>query len=189
MLPLVFIFTIWSRNLMTSVVCSICLLAILTLVIHSIKNSKDESNLVHIELDGSEQTLRLDIFDIITNIYHYNVYLCTSICILAVDFNVFPLYFSKTKNYGQSIMDLGVSFFVICHSFKSVKRFMQTDTKSIRTRKLFTDSLRRGIALAVLGAFRLAMTILKRTNIDSSYGKHWNFFFTLSVMQVILSKA
>jgi hypothetical protein len=191
MIPLVFIFTIFSRHLLFSVIFSIAFLATLHFLLLTFKqkNSKNKLTSSDIDSEDDEINLRQDIFGILVNIYHYNVYLCTSICILAVDFNVFPYYFGKTNNHGSSIMDLGVSFFVICHSFKSVKRFMQGYGTSVKIKQLFVGNMSRGIALAALGMIRLAITLFKDKNMDLSYGKHWNFFFTLSIMQVIYKKA
>ena len=46
------------------------------------------------------------------------LYLLTCVTILAVDFNVFPRSNAKTENYGVSLMDLGVGFYIVCHAMK-----------------------------------------------------------------------
>ena len=45
--------------------------------------------------------------------------IASAIAILAVDFGVFPTKFSKTENYGTSLMDVGVGFFVIANALVS----------------------------------------------------------------------
>jgi phosphatidylinositol glycan class W len=190
MLPLILIFTIWSRNLLAVIVVSVIMLASLHYVLFIISRNSRKSKLSSFDSEPADDdtTIRPDILAIIINVYHYNVYLCTSICILAVDFDVFPRYFGKTHSYGQSIMDLGVGFFVICHSFKSVRRFMVNDKTTVQAKHLLSGYMSRGLALTVLGVVRLLITVIKEKNMDNAYGKHWNFFFTLAVMQVTSSK-
>jgi hypothetical protein len=45
----------------------------------------------------------------------------TSIAILAVDFPVFPPRNAKTDRYGFGLMDVGVGYFIICHSMRLVR--------------------------------------------------------------------
>lgn len=51
------------------------------------------------------------------------LYLLTCVTILAVDFNVFPRYLAKTETYGISLMDLGVGFYIVCHSMKVIRNY------------------------------------------------------------------
>ena len=45
--------------------------------------------------------------------------LATGICILAVDFPIFPRRLAKTDLYGYSLMDVGVGIFVVANAIVS----------------------------------------------------------------------
>lgn len=45
--------------------------------------------------------------------YRAGIYLATCLCILAVDFDVFPRRFAKTDAFGFSLMDVGTGCFVV----------------------------------------------------------------------------
>ena len=49
--------------------------------------------------------------------FRANVLLSTSICILAVDFAVFPRRFAKTETFGYGLMDAGVGSFIFLAGF------------------------------------------------------------------------
>ncbi|KAJ2813714.1 Glucosaminyl phosphatidylinositol (GlcN-PI) nositol acylation protein [Coemansia furcata] len=125
------------------------------------------------------------------SIYRAEMMLLTCFCILAVDFNVFPLKFAKVETFGTSIMDLGVGSFVFSAGVVGVKAFLPryVDGK-IKTTSL-SHQLKAGLwtafPLLVLGVARLVLT----ESVDyqkhvSEYGTHWNFFFTLGFLPIFV---
>ncbi|PWA61808.1 transferase [Artemisia annua] len=113
--------------------------------------------------------------------YRVSMMLITCICILAVDFKIFPRRYAKTETYGTSLMDVGVGAFVFANSFVSHQ-----------ARGISTMGLRSALSstspLLFLGFARLVST----TGVDyqvhvGEYGVHWNFFFTLAGVAVLTS--
>nr|XP_043634425.1 uncharacterized protein At4g17910 [Erigeron canadensis] len=113
--------------------------------------------------------------------YRVTMMLITCICILAVDFKIFPRRYAKTEIYGTSLMDLGVGAFVFANSFVS------RQARGISTMGL-KSALSSTSPLLVLGFARFVFT----TGVDyqvhvGEYGVHWNFFFTLAGVAVLTS--
>ncbi|WFD44841.1 Glucosaminyl phosphatidylinositol (GlcN-PI) nositol acylation protein [Malassezia psittaci] len=111
-------------------------------------------------------------------IYRTYLMILTVLCILAVDFPVFPRAFAKCETWGTSLMDLGVGSFVFSHA--TVSRRKQPAGDIYRT-------LRRTLPLWVLGLARVVM--VKGTEYPehvSEYGVHWNFFLTLGIIIPLL---
>ncbi|WFD36450.1 Glucosaminyl phosphatidylinositol (GlcN-PI) nositol acylation protein [Malassezia cuniculi] len=101
--------------------------------------------------------------------YRAYMMIITVICILAVDFHVFPRQFAKCETWGTSLMDLGVGSFAVSHGTVSIGR------------QPWRKTFRRMLPLLVLGAVRVAL--VKGTEYPehvSEYGVHWNFFITLA---------
>lgn len=98
--------------------------------------------------------------------------LLTCICILAVDFQVFPRYFAKTESFGISLMDIGCGCFIVSSGLTS-------KASSVGSQRRWVLSWNK-IMVLILGVLRLV--VLRMINYhehNSEYGVHWNFFVTL----------
>lgn len=132
---------------------------------------------------GSYSTLKEDPFSIRQTFSSYRVatMIITCVCILAVDFTIFPRRYAKTETYGTGWMDLGVGSFVIANSLVS----RQARNISLRSWK---TAIQSASPLIILGFARLLST----TGVDyqlhvAEYGVHWNFFFTLAAISILTS--
>ncbi|EFN68717.1 GPI-anchored wall transfer protein 1 [Camponotus floridanus] len=116
----------------------------------------------------------------------------TAICILAVDFRVFPRKFVKTEVYGYSLMDTGVGLFILANALVAPEardfstsrqtEFQETLTKNIK------NCFRSCIPLLVLGFGRfVAVELTGYQKHVTEYGVHWNFFVTLAVVKLFTS--
>lgn len=106
-------------------------------------------------------------------VYRAYLMVLTVLCILAVDFPVFPRTFAKCETWGTSLMDLGVGSFTFSHGVVSLRT----------ERSSFARAMRRATPLLVLGCVRVLL--VKRTEYPehvSEYGVHWNFFFTMGIL-------
>ncbi|XP_019190986.1 PREDICTED: uncharacterized protein At4g17910 isoform X2 [Ipomoea nil] len=113
--------------------------------------------------------------------YRVSTVLLTCLCILAVDFKIFPRRYAKTETYGTSLMDLGVGSFVLANSLVS------RQARGISTLKI-TNSLRSTSPLIFLGFARLISTSSVDYQVHvGEYGVHWNFFFTLAGVTILTS--
>lgn len=94
------------------------------------------------------------------------------LCILAVDFIVFPRKFAKTESFGFGLMDLGVGFFVCANGIV---------VKNLKTSNEFKKVFKGALVLIVLGIGRIVSTkSVDYHQLVTEYGIHWNFFFTLA---------
>ncbi|XP_063711114.1 phosphatidylinositol-glycan biosynthesis class W protein-like [Symsagittifera roscoffensis] len=98
----------------------------------------------------------------------------TAICILGVDFHVFPRELAKVEWHGTGLMGVGVGSFVFFNAFTTNRQ----DNFNMFMTTLF---------LMVIGIVRsLSVFLTGYHNHASEYGVHWNFFLTLSIVQIIL---
>jgi phosphatidylinositol glycan class W len=105
----------------------------------------------------------------------------TCLCILAVDFKIFPRRYAKAETYGSGIMDLGVGSFVVANALVS------RQARNI-TSMSFRAALSSVSPLVFLGFARIIST----SGVDyqvhvGEYGVHWNFFFTLAAVSILTS--
>ena len=109
----------------------------------------------------------------------------TAVAILAVDFPLFSRRFVKTELYGIGAMDFGVGGFTLGTAMVCPK-VRRKYTKGSRLCYL-TKSLYSVWPLLFLGMGRLV--IIKSIGYQehlTEYGVHWNFFFTLIVVKLII---
>lgn len=101
----------------------------------------------------------------------------TVLCILAVDFHIFPRRFAKTETFGYGVMDLGVGLFVIANALVAPEARSSSAT-TVPLQKAALDCL----PLLSLGIGRLVFVQqFEYQEHVTEYGQHWNFFFTLAV--------
>nr|XP_033778089.1 phosphatidylinositol-glycan biosynthesis class W protein isoform X2 [Geotrypetes seraphini] len=111
----------------------------------------------------------------------------TTICILAVDFPLFPRHYAKTETYGTGFMDFGVGGFIFVNALVSPEVRQGHDLLNSRF-PIVTKQLLSIWPLIFLGIGRLIS--IKATGYHehvSEYGVHWNFFFTLAVVRLVAS--
>lgn len=107
--------------------------------------------------------------------------LVTCVCILAIDFNIFPGYLSKTKHYGFSLMDSGIGLFVLSGGIVS-KKLEMGHFKSFKNIFLL---LWQCFPFIILGIGRAV--VIKQIDYHqgvTEYGVHWNAFLTLGITRL-----
>ncbi|KAL9663582.1 hypothetical protein QQ045_018971 [Rhodiola kirilowii] len=84
--------------------------------------------------------------------YRVAMMVVTCLCILAVDFNIFPRRYAKTETYGSSLMNLGVGSFVLANALVS-REARNMATSNWKTAITSTSPL------VILGIVRLVSTM------------------------------
>ena len=111
-------------------------------------------------------------------IFRGQIFFVTCLCILSVDFPIFPRRYAKTENFGHSGMDLGVGLFALAHGMVSSEA--RHKSSSIK------EFLLENILLLLLGLVRLiAVKYVSYVEHITEYGIHWNFFLTLCLMKCL----
>ena len=146
------------------------LIAIISLLVfarHSTKRQEDvKEDVTSVSLPETKPPF-------LTN-YRAGMNFCTCLCILAVDFPIFPRRFAKTETYGYSLMDVGVGSFIIANGLNG------------RTMMSASKMLKKIGPLFVLGLLRVVSVKLSGYHEHvTEYGVHWNFFFTLALVKFL----
>lgn len=115
-----------------------------------------------------------------------------TVCILCVDFPIFPRRGAKTCDFGFSIMDAGVGAFIAFSGAVSpeAKHAVESSTdRTIQTKLgLLGKTLSSSIPLIVLGCLRLFLIrYFGYREITEEYGTHLNFFAVLAAVKLISS--
>ncbi|KAK9268699.1 hypothetical protein L1049_000459 [Liquidambar formosana] len=114
--------------------------------------------------------------------YRVSMMIVTCLCILAVDYKIFPRRYAKTETYGNSLMDLGVGSFVLANSL--VSRQVRRNAYAVK----WKTALQSTSPLIFLGFGRLVSTAGVDYQVHvGEYGVHWNFFFTLAAVSILSS--
>ncbi|XP_062392205.1 phosphatidylinositol-glycan biosynthesis class W protein [Sardina pilchardus] len=119
-------------------------------------------------------------------VFRVEVNVKTALCILAVDFSVFPRRYAKTETYGTGVMDLGVGAYILANAIvcpEARGKEKKGSNFSHVVRQLWSVW-----PLVLLGMAR--MISVKMSGYQehvSEYGVHWNFFYTLAIVRVIAS--
>ncbi|XP_043467156.1 uncharacterized protein At4g17910-like [Leptopilina heterotoma] len=115
------------------------------------------------------------------------VNIITVVCILAVDFKVFPRKFAKTEVYGYSLMDTGVGLFIIANALVAPEARNKMIDKKMALSEII-KSIISCMPFFVLGFWRfLAIEYLGYQKHITEYGVHWNFFLTLAFVKLFTS--
>lgn len=120
-------------------------------------------------------------------VYRAQMMVITCICIMAVDFQVFPRRFGKVETWGTSLMDLGVGSFVFSMGLISARSYLgQLFESKFSYSRTIIKSFKNSIPIFILGFVRL----ISVKSVDyhehvTEYGKHWNFFFTLGFLPIL----
>ncbi|KAJ4961645.1 hypothetical protein NE237_021555 [Protea cynaroides] len=111
--------------------------------------------------------------------YRVSMMIVTCLCILAVDFKIFPRRYAKTETFGTGLMDLGVGSFVLSNSLVS------RQARKVASRSWMV-AVRSISPLILLGFGRLIFTKGVDYQVHvGEYGVHWNFFFTLAAVSIL----
>ncbi|WVZ55661.1 hypothetical protein U9M48_006295 [Paspalum notatum var. saurae] len=167
-LPVLLVFTVFSE---WAYMCAISLVILISIYIMF------ERSPSHLKAGLSQlPSLRADISS-----YRVSVVLVTCLCILAVDFKIFPRRYAKAETYGSGIMDLGVGSFVVANALVSRQARNITSVS-------FKTALSSISPLLFLGFARIISTWGVDYQVHvGEYGVHWNFFFTLAAVSILTS--
>lgn len=112
--------------------------------------------------------------------------LSVTVCILSVDFPIFPRRAAKTFDYGFSIMDAGVGAFIAFSGAVSPEAKHAVESSKETKLGLVGKTLSSSVPLILLSCLRLFL--IKHSGyreITEEYGSHLNFFAVLAAVKLI----
>ncbi len=124
--------------------------------------------------------------------YRSQMLIITNLAILAVDFPIFPRRFAKVETWGTSMMDLGVGSFVFSMGLANSRQLIKNHTDNYKFSwksylKTIKQNFIKSVPILVLGAIRfVSVKQLDYQEHETEYGIHWNFFFTLGFLPIVL---
>lgn len=107
----------------------------------------------------------------------------TAVCILAVDFKIFPRKLAKTETFGFGLMDSGVGLFVYGNAIVAPEVFKTKPSGFSWTRLQSIVCSCLPLFLLGIARFIIVNEIDYQQHI-SEYGVHWNFFLTLAFTKI-----
>ncbi|XP_072909639.1 phosphatidylinositol-glycan biosynthesis class W protein [Hemitrygon akajei] len=185
--PPVFYCTVLSDVLHWIVLGLVAVLVISIFQVYCQRQRSTHQNFKKVMAGLLETSLDMDHIPFVT-LYRVYVNILTSICILAVDFPIFPRRLAKAETYGTGYMDFGTAAFVFSNALVSPEARQRN--KIVAHSKL-VSAVKQILAVWPLVFLGLARLIsVKTVNYHehvSEYGLHWNFFFTLAIVRILSS--
>lgn len=185
--PLVLYCTVLSAVLHWVLLVLVVVLVISVFQIYYQRKRRAHQHLKEVIAGFLDTSLDMNRIPFVT-LFRVYVNIVTGICILAVDFPIFPRRFAKAETYGKGYMDYGAAAFVFSNALVSPEARQKN---KIGSHFKFSFAVKQIIAvwpLIFLGLVRLIS--VKSVNYHehiSEYGLHWNFFFTLAVVRILSS--
>lgn len=118
--------------------------------------------------------------------------LSVTVCILCVDFPIFPRRGAKTYDFGFSIMDAGIGAFIAFSGAVSPEARHAVESSTDRTIQtklgIIKKTLSSAVPLIALSCLRLFLIrYFEYREITEEYGTHLNFFAVLAAVKLISS--
>ena len=180
-----------------SAACGLCLCARRLVMEKNKKNTKNRKDDEDDDDNNKNNTSWL-------NLYRSTMLLSACSAILAIDFSQMPRRLGKTKEYGVSVMDVGVGSFIVsasCVKWQRRRRNSRSGRNSDggkhrreeeeeeeeeEARKKTMRAVKRAMVSFLLGFARYVS--VKRSGyqlVEEEYGPMWNFFFSLAVIDIL----
>lgn len=116
--------------------------------------------------------------------------LCVALAIMQIDYpSIFARSLIKTEEFGISLMDTGVALITLNSGMSQRKARPWFRVLSWKSQAIdILTSIKENLVTAFSGFFRLClMSELDYTEHASEYGIHWNFYTTVSVINILQS--